>query len=68
MKKIAMFDHLYKLDREVSETRERYCEDHQYTTNAEFEWYGARSIIDVAGLYEEYFEYKMKRIRKEAKI
>lgn len=62
MSKIKMFEQMWELDKQRGNTAQRYGKDHKYTEMAEVEWNGARLVLQAAGLYDEYFEFKMKKL------
>ena len=63
MRKIDMFEKMYEIDMERKNSIQAYGEKHPYTKFADAEYWGARAVIEAAGLFNDYFDFKMKKMR-----
>ena len=59
MNKNEMFSYLMELDSRLHEAEEEYGMDNTYTDVVRAEFAGALTMIQFAGLYDEFHEYRM---------
>ena len=56
-----MFEKMYELEAEKNHCKEVYGEKSEFAIRARIEWYGGREVLEAAGLYHEYFNWKMSK-------
>ena len=61
MTKIKMFEKMYELEAEKNHSKVVYGEKSEFAIRARIEWYGGREVLEAAGLYDEYFNWKMSK-------